>query len=125
MTATLVLRANTYIIFLKYLWQILKIAARVNLFVSIGETRLNVSSLLERGLSMHFPPKIRQILPPCDNCDIKKRAKGSEEIWSTLADSDSAIPGMYINCCFFCLSVRPRNFVSLPLFLFLLSPEED
>ena len=24
---------------------------------------------------MHFPPKIRQILPPCDNCDIKNGRK--------------------------------------------------
>ena len=53
----------------------LKIALGVNSFVFNGEPRLNVPSLLERGLNMHFPPKIRQILPPCDNCDIKNGRK--------------------------------------------------
>ena len=30
---------------------------------------------LERGLIMHFPPKIRQFLPSCDNCVIKTGRK--------------------------------------------------
>ena len=53
----------------------LKIAIGVNPFVSNGEPRLNVPSLLERGLHLHSPPKIRQIFPPCDNCDIKNGRK--------------------------------------------------
>ena len=53
----------------------LKIALGVIPFVSNGGPRLNVPSLLERGLNMHFSPKIRQILPPCDNCDIKNGRK--------------------------------------------------
>ena len=53
----------------------LKIALGVNSFVFNGVLRLNVPSLLERGLNMHFPPKIRQILPPCDNRDIKNGRK--------------------------------------------------
>ena len=53
----------------------LNIALGVIPFVSNGGPRLNVPSLLERGLNMHFSPKIRQILPPCDNCDIKNGRK--------------------------------------------------
>ena len=34
---------------------------------------------------MHFSPKIRHILPLCDNCEIKNWGN-----WSNLADSDSA-----------------------------------
>ena len=43
--------------------------------------------LLERGLNMHFSPKIRHILPPCDNCDIKngrKRVMKFGQPWLTL-----------------------------------------
>ena len=47
----------------------------MNPFVFNGVPRLNVPSLVERGLSMHFPPKIRQILPPFDNRDIKNGRK--------------------------------------------------
>ena len=66
----------------------LKIALGVNLFVSKGETRLkHVPSLLERGLNMNFSPRIRHILPPCDNCNIKdgvKRVKKFGQTWLTL-----------------------------------------
>ena len=61
----------------------------MNPFVSNGEPRLNVPSLLEPGLNMHFPPKIRHILPPCDNCDIKngaKRVKKFGQSWLTLTE---------------------------------------
>ena len=74
-----------------HFWNIcgnLKIALGVNLFVSKGETRLkHVPSLLERGLIMNFSPRIRHILPPCDNCDIKdggKRLKKFGQTWLTL-----------------------------------------
>ena len=60
----------------------------MNPFVSKGEPRLNhVASLLERVLNMYFSPKIRHILPPCDNCDIKngrKRVKKFGQTWLTL-----------------------------------------
>ena len=59
----------------------------MNPFVSNGEPRLNVPSLLERGLNMHFSPKIRHILPLCDNCEIKngkKRVKKFGQPWLTL-----------------------------------------
>ena len=117
-----------------HFWNIcgnLKIALGVNPFVSNGEPRLNVPSLLERGLNMHFSPKIRHILPPCDNCDIKNGRKRVKKFWSTLADSDSATFlvltfGMYINCCYFCVRVRPKNFLSLsPSLSFSLFPDED
>ena len=65
----------------------LKIALGGNPFVFNGEPRLNVPSLLERSLNMHFSPKIRHILPPCDNCDIKnrgKRVKKFGQTWLTL-----------------------------------------
>ena len=57
-----------------------------------------------------------------------KTGKASEEIWSTLADSDSAtFLVCYINCCYFCGRVRPKNFLSLSLFFFFFSlfPDED
>ena len=42
---------------------------------------------LERGLNMHFPPKIRQFLPSCDNCVIKtgrKQVKKFGQPWLIL-----------------------------------------
>ena len=65
----------------------LKIALGVNPIVFNGGPRLNVPSSLERGLNMHFPPKIRQIFPPCDRCDIKngrKQVKKFGQPWLTL-----------------------------------------
>ena len=76
-----------------HFWNIcgnLKIALGRNPFVFNGEPRLNVPSLLERSLNMHFSPKIRHILPPCDNCDIKNRGKRVKKFWSNLADSENA-----------------------------------
>ena len=103
----------------------LKIALGVNLFVSNGEPRLNhVPSLLERGLNMHFSPKIRHILPPCDNCEIKnggKRMKKFGQPWLTLAWQCNVF-GMYINCCYFWLRVTPKNFLSLSLSFFFIVP---
>ena len=100
----------------------LKIALGVNLFVSKGETRLNhAPSLLERGLNMHFSPKSRHILPPCDNCDIKNGKKRVKKFWSTLADSDSAT---FLLCIltvaiFACVSGQRTSFLSLSLSLSL------
>ena len=96
----------------------------MNPFVSNGEPRLNVPSLLERGLNMHFSPKIRHILPPCDNCDIKNGRKRVKKFWSTLADSDSAT---FLVCIltvaiFACVSGQRTSCLSLPLFLFHCSP---
>ena len=65
----------------------LKIAVGVNPFVSNGEPRLNVPSLLKRGLKLHSPPKIKQIFPSCDNCDIKngwKQVKKFGQPWLIL-----------------------------------------
>ena len=63
----------------------------MNLFVSNGETRLkHVPSLLERGLNMHFSPKIRHILPPCDDCDIKNGGKRVKKFGQTWLTQDSA-----------------------------------
>ena len=45
-----------------------RIALGVNPFVSKGEPRLNVPYILKRSLNMHFPAKIRQILPPWALC---------------------------------------------------------
>ena len=106
-----------------HFWNIcgnLKIALRVNPFVSNGEPRLNVPSLLERGLNMHFSPKIRHILPPCDNCDIwngEKRVKKFGQPWLTLLWRCNFFV-TYINCCYFCVRVRPKNFLSLSLVFF-------
>ena len=62
-------------------------AVGMNPFVSNGEPRLNIPSLLERGLNMHFSPKIWHILLPCDNCDIKngrKQVKKFSQPWLLL-----------------------------------------
>ena len=95
-----------------HFWNIcgnLKIALGVNPFVSNREPRLNVPSLLERGLNMHFSPKIRHILPPCDNCDIwngEKRVKKFGQPWLTLT----------VQLFRYCVRVRPKNFLSLSLY---------
>ena len=111
-----------------HFWNIcgnLKIALGGNPFVFNGEPRLNhVASLLERGLNMHFSSKIRHILPPCDNCDIKT----GESEWRNLVKLGwlwkCNLFGMYINCCYFCVRVRPKNFLSLSLsfFFFFIVP---
>ena len=104
-----------------HFWNIcgnLKIALGVNPFVSNGEPRLNVPSLLEPGLNMHFSPKIRHILPPCDNCDIwngEKRVKKFGQPWLTLT----------VQLFRYCVRVRPKNFLYLSLyfcFVFFIVP---
>ena len=67
----------------------LNIAVGDNPFVSNGEPRLN-----------HVP-------------------SFREEIWSTLTTSDSAIFGMYINCCYFCVVLRASQAKELPVTLTL------
>ena len=48
----------------------------MNSFVSNGATAEIKRSILARTrFNMHFPPKNRPILPPCDNCDIKNGRK--------------------------------------------------
>ena len=69
--------------------------------------------------------KFSHQVAPCNNCDIKNGGKTSEEIWSTLAASDSAIFGMYINCCYFCVRVRPKNLLSLSFFFLSLFRDEN
>ena len=125
MTATPVLRAIRTI--LEIFVANLKIALGVNPIVFNGEPRLNhVPSLLERGLNLHFPPKIRQIFPPCDKCDIKngrKQVKKFGQPWLTLTVQ---FWYMYINCCYFGVAVRPKNFLPLFFFFFFsLFPDED
>ena len=101
----------------------LKIALGVNSFVFNGEPRLNVPSLLERGLNMHFPPKIRQILPPCDNRDIKngrKQVKKFGQPWLILTVH-------YLLCILTvailtCVSGHAKNFVSVSLLSFFIVP---
>ena len=104
---------------------ILKIALGVNLFVSNGEPRLNhVPSLLERGLNMHFLPKSDAF---SHHVIIAKSKTGDSE-WKNLVNPgwlwQCHLFGMYINCCYFCVRVRPKNLLSLslPLFLFHCSP---
>ena len=120
-TATSVLRAIRTI--LEIFVANLKIALGVNPFVSNGDPKWNVPSLLKRGLNMHFPPKIPQILPPCDNCDIKngrKQVKKSGQPWLTV------IFGMYIKLLrgLACVSgtFRPKNFLSHSLSFFFNVP---
>ena len=67
---------------------------------------------------MRFSPKIRHILPRCDNCEIKngeKRVKKFGQTWMTLTVQ---LFWMYINCCYFCVCVRPKNLLSLSLFFY-------
>ena len=96
----------------------LNIALGGNPFVFNKEQRLNVRSLLKRGLNTYFSPQIRQILSRCDNCDIKngaKRVKKFGQPWLTLTVQRF---GVYINCCYSCVCVRPKNFLSLSFFFF-------
>ena len=111
-----------------HFWNIcgnLKIALGGNPFVFNGEPRLNVPSLLERSLNMHFSPKIRHILPPCDNCDIKNRGKRVKKFWSNLADSENAT---FLLCIltvaiFACVSGQRTSCLSRsPFFFFHCSP---
>ena len=71
------------------IWENLYIAVGENPFVSNGEPRLN-----------HVP-------------------SFREKIWSTLTTSDSAIFGMYINCCYFCVVLRACQAKELPVTLTL------
>ena len=93
----------------------------MNPFCSNGEPRLNVSSLFERDLSMHFPLKIRQILPPCNNCDIKngrKRVKKFGQPWLILTVQ-------YLVCIltvaiFTCVSGQRTSYLFLSFFFYCL-----
>ena len=99
----------------------LKIALGVNSFVFNGEPRLNVPSLLERGLNMHFPPKIRQILPKCDNRDIKngrKQVKKFGQPWLILTVLHLVLSVAILSAC------RAKE-LPISLTLFLLFPDED
>ena len=65
----------------------LNIALGGNPFVFNGEPRLNVWVLARTRFNLHFAPKIRHILPPCVNCDIKngrKPVKKFGQPWLTL-----------------------------------------
>ena len=42
-----------------------------------------------------------------------------------MAAFDSEIFGMYINCCYFCVHVRPKNFLSLSSFFFIVPRYDD
>ena len=116
----------TYIILLKYLWKVLKIAVCLNHFVSNGELRLKVPSLFERGLNMHLPPKIWQFLSLCDNCDIKNRRKQVKKFgqpWLILTVQ-------YLVCIltvaiFTCVSGHAKNFVSVSLLSFFIVPRRS
>ena len=99
----------------------LKIALGVNPFVFNEVPRLNVPSLVERGLNVHFPPKIRQILPPCDNRDIKngrKPVKKFGQPWLILTV-------LYLVLSVAILSACRAKELPISLTLFLLFPDED
>ena len=75
---------------------------------------------------MHFPPKIRQILPPCDNCDIKngrKQVKKFGQPWLILTVQ-------YLLCILTvailtCVSGHAKNFVSVSLLSFFIVPRRS
>ena len=70
---------------------------------------------------MHFPPKIRQILPPCDNCDIKngrKQVKKFGQHWLILTVQYLVLSGAILSAC------RAKE-LPISLTLFLLFPDED
>ena len=105
-----------------HFWNIcgnLKIALGVNPFVSNGEPRLNVPSLLERGLNMHFLPKSDTF----SHCVIIAKSKTGKSEWRNLVNLgwlwECNFFVMYIYCWYFCVRVRPKNFLSLSLFFCL------
>ena len=66
---------------------------------------------------MHFPPKIPQILPPCDNCDIKngrKQLKKFGQPWLTVQ-----YLVCILNCCVVLRACQAKELpISLSLSLF-------
>ena len=102
-----------------HFWNIcgnLKIALGVNPFVSNGEPRLNVPSLLEPK-SDTFSHRV-----------ITAISKTGKSEWKNLVNLgwlwQCNFFGMYINCYYFCVRVRPKKFLSLSLsfFFFHCSP---
>ena len=92
----------------------------MNPFVSNGEPRLNVPSLFERGLNMHFPPKIRQILPPCDNCDIKN---GRKQVKKQFGQPWLILTVQYLVCIltvaiFACVSGQRTSYLLVSFFFY-------
>ena len=74
---------------------------------------------LEPGLNMHFPPKIRQFLPSCDNCVIKngrKQVKKFGQPWLILTVQ-------YLVCIsiadiFVCVSGQRTSYLFLSFFFY-------
>ena len=116
-TATPVLR--TIHIILEIFVANLNIALGGNPFVFNGEPRLNVWSLLERGLTCIFLQKSDTF----SNRVIITVSKTGESEWRNLVNLgwlwQCNFFGMYINCCYFCGRVGAKNFLSLSLSLFL------
>ena len=114
-TATPVLR--TIHIILEIFVANLNIALGGNPFVFNGEPRLNVWSLLERGLTCIFLQKSDTF----SNRVIITVSKTGESEWRNLVNLgwlwQCNFFGMYINCCYFCVRFRPKNFLSLSFFL--------
>ena len=69
--------------------------------------------------------KFSNQVPPCDNCDIKKGGKTSEESWSTLANSDSAILVCILTIAIFACVLGQRTSCLFLSFFFSLFPDED
>ena len=123
-TATPVLQ--TISIILEIFVANLNIALGGNPFVFDGEPRLNGLSLLERGLTCIFLPKSDTF----SHRVIIAISKKGESEWRNLVNLgwlwQCNFFGMYINCRYFWVCVRAKNFLSLCLSLFrsLFSDEE-
>ena len=93
----------------------LKIAVGVNPIVSNGRAlgRAEIKLFLPKS------DKFSHQVPTCDNCDIKNGGKTSEESWSTLADSDSAILLCILTIAIFpCVSGQRTSCLFLSFFFF-------
>ena len=116
-TATPVLQ--TISIILEIFVANLNIALGGNTFVFNGELRLNGLSLLERGLTCIFLPKSDTF----SHRVIIAISKTGESEWRNLVNLgwlwQCNFFGMYINCRYFWVRVRPKNFLSLSLSLSL------
>ena len=94
-----------------------RIALGVNPLVPNGKPRLNVPPLLER--SFIFLPKSDKF----SHRVITAISKTGESEWRNFVNLGWLCQsnfGMHINCCYFCVRVRPKNFLSLSLAFFLL-----
>ena len=78
--------------------------------------------LARTTFNLHFSPKIRHILSPCDNCDIKKGRKRVKKVgqpWLILT-----VQLLFLFAIFGCVSGQRTSCLSLSLFRFQCSPKK-